>query len=204
MRTTLSIVFMWVMGLILVLTIWGCGTEDKRNEECALRGCSQADRNERNNKNEPTVVYKQGPSGQDGANCYDDIGDVNGDGEIDTLDCQGQAGTNGQNGVDGQSCEVTQVSNGAIIECGSSQAVVLNGKDGISPVVKAIPFCEKPDYDWPEVALKMSDGSLVAFFTDGKNLMNSRLVVLTSGWYQSTDSQHCLFYVDENNNIEHK
>ena len=36
-----------------------------------------------------------------GANCYDQIGDVNGDGVIDSNDCLGQNGIDGKDGVDG-------------------------------------------------------------------------------------------------------
>ena len=65
---------------------------------------------------------KNGKDGKDGKD-----GEKGDQGQIGTA---GQDGANGANGSDGVSCQVTDVSNGVLIDCGESSAVVFNGEDG--------------------------------------------------------------------------
>jgi hypothetical protein len=113
---------------------------------------------------------------------------------------RGEAGKDGAKGETGESCDIERAEGGALITCGTTQVVLFdgqNGKDASSPVVEAVPFCERPDSTWPEVGLRLDDGNIVAFFTDGSSLLNSRLVILREGWYNTTDGSNCLFHIDK-------
>jgi hypothetical protein len=117
----------------------------------------------------------------------------------------GKDGSDGAKGKDGTSCSVSKVEAGAIVTCGDTQQIIWdgkNGKDAVQTVVSTVQFCKGVNpADWPEVALKLEDGTLVALFTDGSSLMNTRLVILQPGWYESTGPTHCLFRVDSENQI---
>lgn len=69
-----------------------------------------------------------------------------------------------------------------------------SGKDSIIEIID--PCGDSPGYD--EVLLRLADGSLVVYFEQGSNRF---LTELTPGTYQTTDSQRCVFTVDEALNI---
>ena len=124
------------------------------------------------------------------------------DGTIGPTGAIGQTGPTGQNGNDGlngQPCEVTQTEEGALIECYNSSAVIMNGTNGISPVLETIEPCNDVIVPFPEVFLRLSNGKLIAYFTDFDR--NNHLAVLTPNTYMTTDGKDCYFQVDENNNI---
>ncbi len=74
--------------------------------------------------------------GKDGTNCYDNVGDVNDDGAINILDCKGDkgdAGSDGLEGNDGINCfEITGDSNhDGIIDINDCRGIAgNNGTDG--------------------------------------------------------------------------
>lgn len=108
----------------------------------------------------------------------------------------GKDGANGANGRDGKGCTVTQLENGARIDCdGETTAVILNGQDGevpeMHPVIKIIDPCGR-ESTHDEVILKLSTGELIGHYSDkGKEF----LTVLVPGFYETTDFTKCQFRV---------
>lgn len=103
-----------------------------------------------------------------------------------------------RDGKPGENCSVEQVSNGAIITCIDSTAVVLNGENGIDAVVEIIDPCGNKPGHFDEVILRLNTGDLLAYFEEnGKRFLS----ILTPGNYQTTDSQKCSFTVDNNYNV---
>lgn len=84
---------------------------------------------------------------------------------------KGPAGDDGKNGTDG-----------------------LPGQDSIIEVIN--PCNDSPGYD--EVILRLASGQLVVYFEQSNNRF---LTELSPGIYQTTDSQRCVFIVDENLNV---
>lgn len=109
----------------------------------------------------------------------------------------------GEDGKDGESCTVTQLSNGALIKCGSESAVVYNGEDGEDgeDATSAIGIASyiKPcgqEFNNDEIFLRLTDGNILALYDGGPNL--DRLVLLAPGNYITTDrnsSHTCHFTV---------
>jgi hypothetical protein len=99
----------------------------------------------------------------------------------------GQAGTNGTNGSNG--------SNGT------------NGTNGLNaPPTPFTPVglinpCGDANGIYDEIFLKLSNGTLLASFSDNTAGNNTRFSVLVPGTYSTTDNDHCIFTVDSNNNI---
>lgn len=114
----------------------------------------------------------------------------------------GLDGVNGRDGKDGKGCTVTQLENGARIDCdGATTAVILNGKDGeapeMHPVIKIIDPCGK-ESTHDEVILQLSTGELIGHFSDkGKEF----LTVLVPGFYVTTDFTKCEFRVHNNYSV---
>lgn len=119
----------------------------------------------------------------------------------------GFSGADGQNGSDGVSCSVEQLSNGALVTCGDSQAVILNGLDGQDALTGMIGIAAilNPcgiEFNNEEVLLKLSNGIVLALYDGGPQL--DRLAVLVPGVeYETTDSHHnqCHFTIDENGDL---
>lgn len=84
---------------------------------------------------------------------------------------------------------------GALITCGATQVVLLDGDDAPPTpytVVGLIDPCgDGPGFD--EVLLQLADGSLMAHYAGGGNLQF--LTVLSPGNFVTTDSQACHFTV---------
>lgn len=90
----------------------------------------------------------------------------------------GQNGTNGTNGVDGQNAPPTSFTPVAILDpCGDTAGI----------------------YD--EVFLKLSNGTVLASFSDNVNGYNTRWSILVAGSYVTTDNSHCYFSVDAQGNL---
>jgi hypothetical protein len=120
-----------------------------------------------------------------------------------TIGCA-EDGKDGRNGVDGRNCIVTQLTNGAEIQCGGSNAIVLNGTDGIVPnnnygIAELIDPCgDGPGFD--EVILRLNNGILLAHYSSGGYEF---LTIVSQGNYVTTDKQKCNFHVDYNGNISY-
>lgn len=76
-----------------------------------------------------------------------------------------------------------------------TQIAVLNGYNNIVEYLN--PCNDGVGYD--ELLLRMSNGKVVAYFESGNNRFLSELIPNT--FYQTTDSQHCVFRVDINGNL---
>lgn len=115
---------------------------------------------------------------------------------------KGENGTNGVNGTNGESCNVQQLSNGALIQCPTSSAAVSNGTDASLPAgmlyIKEVVNPCGTNFANEEVFLRLSDNKLIALYDGGNNL--SRLTLLGTGNYITTDSSnhYCSFTVDNN------
>lgn len=107
----------------------------------------------------------------------------------------------GINGLDGKSCDVTQLDNGALISCPDSSSVILNGKDSLLGINELINPCGESGLQYEEILLRLSDNSIVAYFENGNKRFLSQL---SSGDYVTTDGENCYFTIDENNNIIYK
>lgn len=115
--------------------------------------------------------------------------DLNRNGTLDNVDdnqliatiCNGADGSNGKDGkdgVDGQNAPASPFTPVAIIDpCGDAPGI------------------------WDEVFLRMSNGTLLASFSDSASGQNTRFSVLTAGSYVTTDNSHCYFNVDSNGAI---
>jgi hypothetical protein len=86
-------------------------------------------------------------------------------------------------------------------------AEVCNGVDGqdgqdapptpFSPVGVIDPCGPQGPYD--EVLLQLSNGLILASFSENQDGLNTRLVLLPDGIYKSTDGTSCIFKVDSGN-----
>lgn len=66
-----------------------------------------------------------------------------------------------------------------------------DGVDGVSSIIEVIDPCDDgPGYD--EVLLRLSDGSILAYFESGNN---RHLAEIDQGNYVTTDEQRCAFSV---------
>jgi hypothetical protein len=109
----------------------------------------------------------------------------------------GLDGKDGSDGADGVGCSVQNVSNGALITCGTTTAVVLNGIDGedAPPTTYSVVNIINPCGDssgFDEVLLKLANGSLMAHYSHGNKQF---LTLLTPGNYATTDGESCNFTV---------
>ena len=79
---------------------------------------------------------------------------------------------------------------------------ICNGVDGddapataFTPVALLDPCGDAPGrYD--EVFLKLSNGTILASFSDNVSGLNTRFSVLTPGTYQTTDGDNCVFTIN--------
>jgi hypothetical protein len=218
------LVAMYVLGAAAILVMYGCGTDMDRtqttNTRTEVRQCSV---HKDDTKGETTIacddgttaVVKDGKAGQNGSNGSSGSNGV--DGQKGDKGDQGIAGTDGKDGaqgpqgiqgiqgIAGTSCEVEQLSNGAMITCADSKAVVLNGvdgKDGINSVTKLIAPCGNESSPWKEQLICLNDGTLLASFSANMSGLDTRFSIIPTGSYIDTDESGCYFNVkvDENNN----
>lgn len=109
-----------------------------------------------------------------------------------------------KDGKDGQSCTVAAMSNGAIITCGTTSTVILNGAKGTDgsngkdapptaySVVEMIDPCGAQS-QFDEVLLRLANNQLIAHFSNGSNQF---LTVIGPGSYITTDGTSCHFTID--------
>jgi hypothetical protein len=113
---------------------------------------------------------------------------------------RGASGLVGAPGIDGSSCSVESVSNGAVITCeDGTSTVILNGADGQDgsdaqptaySIVEVIKPC--PGSGYREVLLRTYNGEILAHYSHGSKQF---LTFLTPGNYQLTDGSSCNFTV---------
>lgn len=118
--------------------------------------------------------------------------DLNDNGVLDAGDediqtaviCNGLNGINGTNGTNG-----SNGTNG------------INGTNGtsLSPVSYVTP-CGPNSSPYKEILLVLSNGSILASFSDTQSGYNTRLALIPDGTYMDTDSSGCIFTVATNGN----
>lgn len=110
-------------------------------------------------------------------------------------------GPQGPQGNSGSSCTVYPTDLGNLIECPDGSSVLIkdgkDGQDGISGVISRIDPCGK-ETTLDEVLLKMTDGTLLAYFQQGNKRF---LAELGPGNYVTTDGTNCNFTVHNDNSI---
>lgn len=124
---------------------------------------------------------------------------------------KGDQGDRGSDGSNGQSCTVQTVvpsveapAGGALILCGDSSVLLLNGVDGEDgadapqtpySIVEVIDPCGDASGIYDEIIIRLGTDELVASFSDNANGKNTRLSLLVPGTYQTTDGSNCVFTV---------
>jgi hypothetical protein len=137
--------------------------------------------------------------------------------------CDGATGATGAQGDAGTSCSVEAVdpdptvapNGGALITCGSTSTLVLNGAPGPAgpqgdagapapptaySVVNVIDPCG-PSGGADEVFLLLANGTLVASFSDDADGLNTRLSILTDGTWETSDGTNCVFTVSTDTSV---
>lgn len=131
---------------------------------------------------------------------------------------KGDKGDTGEAGSDGAGCTAIEVApsslypnGGVAILCGTDNVVVKNGTPGADgaagapgtdAIVQIIDPCGDAPGIYDEVILKLSNGTLLASFSDNANGNNTRFSVLTAGNYTTTDGSNCHFTVNANGTIQ--
>jgi len=106
----------------------------------------------------------------------------------------GVDGKDGAPGQDAEPCAANRVDGGVVIQCGEDVVTLLDGEDGADAVAEIIDPCGPHKSGFDEVLLVTSDNKILAYFEHGsKRFLSS----LTPGFYQTTDSQGCLFEITE-------
>lgn len=119
----------------------------------------------------------------------------------------GSPGQNGSDGTAGTSCSVSSLQNGALISCGVSSAVILNGIDGVNALTGMIGIAEilnpcNSVGPHNEILLKLSNGLVLALYDGGPQL--DRLSLLIPGVQYVTTDKHnssCQFSIDVNGDL---
>jgi len=110
--------------------------------------------------------------GTNGVNCYDYLGDTNGDGEINSIDCSGAVGSRGENG------EVGPVGpkggEGAKGDDGEAGKNGTDGKDYVAPVPME-GYYLLPDGGYIEI-LQNEDGRYIIYGTQRIYTINNDLL----------------------------
>jgi hypothetical protein len=108
-------------------------------------------------------------------------------------------GKNGSNGENGISCIVNRTveDDGALITCGDIQVFIYDGEDGVNSIIEIIHTCPDIKLPYREVLLRLSDGNILASFSDSIAGYNTRFSLLQAGNYMNTDGSYCYFSVDE-------
>ena len=141
---------------------------------------------------------------------------------------KGIDGTNGLNGSNGHSAVLTTTpatscanggttilmatdsnDNGSfdVSDAGISSATVCNGENApptpFSPVALLEPCGDAPGiYD--EVLLRLSNGTVLASFSDNAAGANTRFSLLGAGTYTTTDGDSCTFTLDSSGNLTYQ
>lgn len=96
----------------------------------------------------------------------------------------------GKDGSPGANCSVQQITNGAIITCPDSTAVVSPAGSQYNVQEIVDPCGDGPGFD--EVILRLANGQLLAHFSSGGLQF---LSLIPDGNYVTTDQQACQFTV---------
>lgn len=210
--------------LLLSILLFGCGSVGHNLSEAGKcvnngEGChaSQAQEGQKGPQGVQGEQGATGSSGRDGAQGNSGSPGPRGSqgerGDTGNTGPQGAPGTNGTNGSNGTSCTVSQANNGALITCGNTSIVVLNGVDGTNgtdghdgadapPTAYSVTEMYNPCGDnsgYDEVLLHLANGEWVAHYAGGGNVQF--LTVLTPGSYVTTDQSPCYFTLNANGTI---
>jgi len=104
---------------------------------------------------------------------------------VSLIGCGRRQGPPGQNGLDGAA-----------------------GKDGVSPsieysIVDVVDPCGDAPGKYDELLLVLGNGTLVASFSDSSSGLNTRLVEIPDGTYNTTDNTGCTFTVSTAGSTRH-
>jgi hypothetical protein len=194
MRLVLLTIGFYLFGLL----IFGCGNLNDNNKK-EIPGPQGP-------KGDPGSVGDTGSEGPQGI--PGKIGPTGDTGSTGASGAPGAIGDVGDRGPSGTSCTVIRNQGGALITCGDTQSVLLDGVDGIDgtdtefsdyEVVALVDPCG-PQSQFDEVFLQLANGDLIAHYSDG-NGTNRRefLTLIDPGFsYVTTDGTHCYFSVDNN------
>jgi hypothetical protein len=177
---------------VLVLST-GCGVIESMNDKCggehedlclAILGGAEDAKNRAGDAEQQTQI--------DLLLQMIETNNLNLSNQILALEALGQSNTNLINGLQ------TQIDNLQLqINNNISQIAILHGYNNI---VDTIDICgDGPGVD--EVLLRLSNGKILASFSQNASGLNTRFAILTPGNYVSTDSQNCFFTVQANGNV---
>lgn len=136
----------------------------------------------------------------------------------------GPVGSPGPIGPAGSSCTATQIAagdavltdGGAIINCGTTSAMISNGRDGLNGTdgtngttsAYAITSILDPCGDAPgisdEVFLKLADGTILWLQVDNASGLNARLSIAQPGNWVTTDGDNCQFTLNADGTISNE
>lgn len=184
---------LFVAGLgLIVLLLASCGLDGKRGMPGAKGRIGDP------GFDQVIEIVGSAPSCPNGGQTLLMALDVNHNGFIDVQDrhmhsteiCNGNNGANGSNGSNGQ-----DGSNGT------------NGQDGAPgqsvgmTLVSVIDPCGDSAGVYDEVLLQLSDGRILASFSDNAAGQNTRFSIIGAGSYVTTDGSSCHFSIDQDNNV---
>lgn len=157
-----------------------------------------------------TTPVTNGVDGNDGQNGNDGLNGSNGHSMVfDTASANSTQCSNGGNiillGLDLNDNLVLDSSDGNL-----QSAIICNGLDGqdapptpFTPTGVVNPCGDAPSvYD--EVLIKLSNGTLIASFSQNANGQNTRFAILPAGTYITTDGDNCTFSVNSNGDITYE
>lgn len=145
------------------------------------------------------------------------------DGSTGATGTQGPQGAPGADGQPGASCTVESVAadpsgpapnGGALITCGPTSTLVLNGAPGAPgpqgepgtpapptaySVVAVLDPCGDDPNVYDEVFLRLANGVVLASFSDNASGDNTRLSVLIDGSFVTSDGSSCAFTMSTDN-----
>lgn len=183
------------VNILIAVAVIGCGYPDTR----IVRGRdgTNGERGEAGEKGD-TVV---GPKGDNGESIVGPKGDQ---GEQGTNGVNGTNGTNGLNGVDGidgkdgtNGIDGVNGTNGINGRDGTNGADGADGADGKDAIITVIDPCGDTPNIIDEVLLVMSDGKILASFSENVEGRNTRFVLVPDGTFITTDGSRCVFTIKE-------
>lgn len=146
-----------------------------------------------------TTYWIPGPSGPAGTNGHNSLIDL----VTSAAGCS-NGGTTVLSGIDADDSGTLEL--GEV----SKSSEICNGADGsdapptpYTPVELVNPCGDAPGvYD--EIFLKLSNGTIVASFSQNAAGDNTRFSILTAGSYQTTDGDNCVFTLDSSGHITYE
>jgi hypothetical protein len=98
-------------------------------------------------------------------------------------------------------CKVTQTATNTIITCpDGSVASIASLIQPISPV-GIVSACGEASSPWKEVLICLSNGDLLASFSQSASGQDTRLAIIPDGAYQNTDDSNCNFIVSSTHSM---